>query len=309
MVATVPLSDLSTVDLQAEFILPAPELRRFVSGYHFYGAGPRDAPALEEWFFPSWANIRFHRVAGPWFISNTTGEAEQQRVPQAALFGPTRGGKRSVSNGGQVFGAGLSPLGWSRFFAMSAQRFADRIVPLAAAWPLGGALERRIAEVTTMQQAADVFDAFLLENLGPPSKDEALVEQLYDMLLSDHDVDLEATATRFGCSTATLRRIARQHFGFAPKLLLRRSRFAASFMAIFNKPQGEWSQLIDARYFDHSHFLRDAQDFLGESPRAFFARPRALTGLSHKHRAAMLGAPVQALQPREKSARADSYNT
>lgn len=98
-----------------------------------------------------------------------------------------------------------------------------------------------------------------------------------------------------GTDSARLRRLALRHFGLTPKLLFRRTRFLRSFLQLWQGGDIENYRAIDQSYFDASHFLRDAYTFLGTTPRRFLQQPHAFLAGSVRARAAVLGAPTQAL--------------
>ena len=94
-----------------------------------------------------------------------------------------------------------------------------------------------------------------------------------------------------------MQRVADRAFGFPPKLLLRRARFLRSLHALRVARRGEAASVIDPNYTDHSHFIRDAHDFLGMSPQAFLDIDMPLLKRSLDLRAQVLGTPAQALDP------------
>ena len=63
-------------------------------------------------------------------------------------------------------------------------------------------------------------------------------------------------------------------FGFAPKRLLRRQRFLDTLGQVRTQPDAKFIALLDERYFDQSHFIRDFREFMGMTPREFLACPR-----------------------------------
>jgi AraC-like DNA-binding protein len=295
MAATIDhnIADVAHDALDVKFMLPDPRLAAYISGYHVYSAGAVQTVPYHEWFFPGWANVRFRLCSASWKLG--FGSSEPTEVPAASIFGASRSGAHSIAYGGQFVGFGVTPVGWHRLFGASAHLFVDRLTPLDAVWPGSDALIEAIAAARDSADIKRLFDAVLLARLGPVHPDEALVARLMALLVSDHDVSIERAARDLGCSPVKLRRIALMHFGFPPKLLLRRSRFMKSFVAIYGKPPGDWSQTIDASYVDQSHFLRDANDFLGMTPSAYLALERPMTLMSMKVRTQQLGAPVQAL--------------
>ena len=84
-------------------------------------------------------------------------------------------------------------------------------------------------------------------------------------------------------------------FGFTPKLLMRRARFLRSLHAVAQAPVAARATAIDPSYTDYSHFVRDAQHFLGMSPQAFLKLDTPLLRQSLALRQSVLGAPAQAL--------------
>lgn len=290
--------DLNLADLPADapavrYMRPDPRLARYVSGYHAYAAGKVGAGPYHEWFFPGWANVRFRLTTAPWQIGY--GNAPPEEVPELVLFGPSRSGAHSVSQGGHMIGFGVTPLGWHRLFRDSARRFTDRLTPLEGIWPAAMSMREALRNAHTTADVRRIFDAHLIAALRPASPDEALIAALFDLLVDDHDVDLGKAAAALDCSPQKLRRISIAHFGFPPKILLRRSRFLKSLVAIVGTEPGQWSQRISASYFDQSHFIRDSRYFLGMKPGAFLALDRPLAMLSIKARQEALGAPFQAL--------------
>ena len=106
---------------------------------------------------------------------------------------------------------------------------------------------------------------------------------------------VRALAAELGLSTRTLHRLARAAFGFAPKLLLRRTRFLRSLTAVAAAPEAGWATLIDPAYHDLPHFIRDSHLFLGMTPGEFLRLRKPLNDASSRRREEVLGAPAQAL--------------
>ena len=283
---------------------PSDALTGLVSGYHIYSAGPPGSPAWDELFFPGWANIRFILVNGGWQCGSVGGP--MLAVPTASLFGPASRGINSRSHGGMMAGIGITPLGWHRLFAQPAHSIADQILPLhqlvdAPVEHLHG----RLSADPTPSGVKAAFDDWLVARLRPAKPSTDLVIRLFDYLGSAHGVSVSEMESALRATHVQIRRIARSHFGFAPKLLLRRSRFLKSWMAITAAPSDNWSEGIDASYYDYSHFVRDCQHFLGMPPRRFLALDRPMTALSLARRTEILGAPTQGLhRPSPPSPRA-----
>ena len=72
-------------------------------------------------------------------------------------------------------------------------------------------------------------------------------------------MDDDALAQALGVSSRHLARLSLRKFGFAPKLLLRRQRFLRTLQELRDHPGEGWASLIDAWYYDQSHFVRDIE--------------------------------------------------
>jgi Helix-turn-helix domain len=279
--------------LSVEFFLPAPALRPFVSGYNIYGSfGPK--AGQREIFFPGWTTVRFNYNIDQWTICY--GRSAPETVAPCAIFGPSVNDIQSERTPvGMSVGFGITPLGMARLFRQPASHFAGRQVDLGSIWPETAAIRSAIAELSDADALAPFLDALLTKKLGPELPGADQVAALARLLVDQHDIEVGHACAQLGLSDGQLRRLALRHFGFPPKLLLRRSRFLKSLMAIIGKPAGQWSQLIDASYFDQSHFIRDCHEFLGTSPGDFLMQERPMTILSMAQRAKILGAPVMTL--------------
>lgn len=275
---------------------PDPRLEGLVSGYHHYTVDPGQGRRHHDVFFPGWANIRVQVDGGAWRVR--LGERVYE-VPRAALFGPTSSAGYSDAGPGAVVGAGITPLGWYRLTRLKAADFADRIAPLEELLgPAASDLAGRLT-ATAPDRIKPIFDAFLLPLLAKPRTDEARIAQIHRDLMKSSVGGVAEMAVRLDLSHRTLNRLALSAFGFGPKLLIRRARFLRSLMSLREADAEPWAALIESSYYDHSHFNRDAQEFLGMAPGEFLRLPKPLNDASARLRAQILGAPAQALlQPR-----------
>lgn len=276
---------------------PDPAIAGYITGYHVYRSHGPEVMGQIDWFLPGTANVRVALDAGQ--ISVSVGRRTFDPVPPAALYGPTSCALKAVTNGGTMIGFGVSALGWARLFGArpSASSYRDRIVPLDEL--LG---ESAIADLLACLAASDrdasvkpILDTFLLRHLGPPRRNENEIRTLSALVVNEDTIDLPHAAAAVGISENALRRLAVHHFGFPPKLLLRRARFLHSLMALWDDTAPDDYSRIAASYFDTSHFLRDADQFLGMTPRRFMALNTPFLDASVRARAAVLGAPTQVL--------------
>jgi len=261
---------------------PDPALADYMTGYHLYAASGPASIGMENWFLPGTANVRVTLNAGP--IAVWIGNRVFDPMPQASLCGPSSHALRTITNGGIMIGFGVSALGWSRLFACSADRYADRIVPLADAAP-PGFTERLVATLSVVENEHGVkaaLDAFLLAEMGPVSPDEALIRRIARLVVDDAPGGLAQAAREWD-------------IGFLPKTLLIRSRFLRSLIPLIeSRGEIDYSS-IDPAYFSASHFLRDSHAVLGTTPRRFLHEQLDFLIASLRARAAVLGSATQAL--------------
>lgn len=274
---------------------PADELTDYVTGYHLYAAHGPQAMRLENWFLPGTANVRILLNAGP--VAVTIGRRRYDPLPQTSLFGPTSHAVHTCTNGGIAIGFGISALGWSRFFAGSAERYREQVAPLAdAARP--GFDQRLLAVLSAIPDEhalKPALDAFLVSEMGPKSPDEELIRRIAHLITDDTPGGVAEASRAWGVSQDVVRRTCKRYFGFGPKTLLIRSRFLRSLIPLIEaEGEQDYSQ-IDAAYVSASHFLRDAQAVLGTTPRRFVQEDLVFLTASLRARAAVLGCATQAL--------------
>ena len=280
-----------------DYWVPDPRLEGLVSGYHFYSVAPAPGERHQDVFFPAWTNLRFHIAGDGWRVR--LGETVYD-IPRAALFGPTSLAGYSDAEQGAVAGAGLTPLGWYRLTRRPARDFADKVSPLDRLLDpahVDGLFDALAS--ADRRQIPGIFDNFFLHALSEPRPDEARVAAVHHYLMEPVHGGVAQMADRLGLSHRTLNRLGLAAFGFGPKLLVRRARFLRSLMALRDAEAETWSARIESSYYDHSHFIRDAREFLGMTPGEFLRLPKPMNDASARLRARILGAPAQALlQPR-----------
>lgn len=273
---------------------PAADLAPFVSGYHFYEVDPPRARYHLDVFQPAWFSLRVLLTSRTdWHVR--VGKGRKVRVPDLSLFGPSSAVTWSQSTAGQVVGAGLTPLGWLRLTRVLAVDWADRVGDPGPIF--GPGLDEFASEIRRVSpdEAPALFHAFLAPLLSRPQRSEDRVAAMTNALLDPSVQSVHELAKRVMATERTIERLASRAFGFAPKFLLRRSRFLRSLHAIFATGRGDGALAIDPGYTDYSHFVREAHAFLGMAPRRFLAIGAPMLTRSLILRKAQLGAPAQAL--------------
>lgn len=294
-----PVTSALRRETRMRYWRPAADLAPLVSGYHLYAVDP---PAGQRWrdvFQPSWPCLRFTFGAGDWRVRQP-GEP-WRRVGQLSLFGPSSRVTWSESGPGLTVGIGLRPRGWVELGRQPASKWADRVDDPGAAFVLDlSALQEQLSAIDDDAAVPALFDALLAAHADPGDEDEAIVGAVEAALLDPELLTVSQLAIRVGVAPRSLERLSLRAFGFTPKLLMRRARFLRSLHAVADASAAGRASAIDCSYTDYSHFVRDAQDFLGMSPQAFLKLDTPLLKQSLALRRKVLGAPAQALAGDEK---------
>lgn len=252
--------------------LPDERLRSFATFYYFVDC----FEPLEDFLYPEWGNVRF-TTRGAWYMQ--LGRYYPNTPLITALFGPTDRAAKVISPGGKTVGFGLTPLGWQRLVGLSAEKLANRVIPLGDAMgrPDGELLAELIAAGDDDEAAAAIFDRLLLDRLAATAPNPDWAIQL-DHVVRERPHDVEAFAARVGVPHRTLARLCRRVFGFGSKRLLRRQRFLTTLGQMRVNEQRHYVSLIDPEYFDQAHFVHEFREFMGLSPTEFLAAERPLMG-------------------------------
>ena len=282
-------------DPRMRYWRPAPALAPLVSGYHLYAIDPGPGARQRDVFQPAWPSLRFTFGEDVRWCVRQPGE-RWQPVGDSSLFGPSCRVTWSEAGAGITIGIGLRPGGWARWARPMAAEWADRVGDPADVFGFDvDALRQEVARVDQDAALPLVFDRFLQALLAPVDESEAIVNKVEAALLNPEVHTVAQLARRIGTSARSLERLSLRAFGFTPKRLLRRARFLRSLHAVAEAPVAGRATAIDPHYTDYSHFVRDAQHFLGMSPQAFLKLDTPLLKQSLALRRAVLGAPAQAL--------------
>lgn len=222
-----------------------------------------------------------------------------------AITGPTSRAIAFRFGRSRVWGLGLQPAGWARYVALDASALADRIVDagqvdaLALFAPILGIVRQGGA---SPDHIAAQIDAYLLQ---ADARVQAVDPRIMTCQAALRDPDIghvEALAERMDMGRRSLERLCARHFGFPPKLLLRRQRFLRSlarFMLapIKEGPRVNWSSALDEQYFDHAHFVRDFRSFMGMTPTDYAEAPHPILDRIMAQRMADQGAAPRTGMP------------
>jgi AraC-like DNA-binding protein len=274
-------------------VQPAAHLRCFISAY-FSSEISSDEP-ISDLSVPEWGALRFV-IEGS--IDVFRQGAEPFQATGAYVQGPSSRALEFQIRRSRIFGVGLLPEGFARFWQYDLRAIADDWMPIES-FPDGALMGLRddlMAQPDASAQfgIADSFFSNLLARrpANPLWKEVALVHQA----LNDPSVArIEDLAARTGMSASRLMRFCKARFGFTPKLLLRRQRFLRMLEALHRLPYAQWNSFVDPQYTDQSHMIREFRSFLGLSPGQYLARARVIQQASALARSAALGSALQGL--------------
>ncbi|MBB4631278.1 helix-turn-helix domain-containing protein [Sphingosinicella soli] len=258
---------------------PAPPLRRLLSSYYVVEIGPGRITDVMRAELP---NVRFV-IRGHSDLTWPGGIV--RRGYDASVFGPRSLPLGMVLEGpALVFGAGIMPDGWTRFFGIDSDELADEMLPLEDLAPGARSVLCRMQNGTSDKALVAAADAFFLSLARRrPVRDDAGFGMLVENWLvrgSPGGIDqLIAASDR---SARQVERLCRRTYGAPPKLLLRKYRALRSAVGISLDPDARWMDIAGDDFYDQSHFIREFRTFVGMTPTQFAANGAAV--MSHSIR-------------------------
>lgn len=288
--------------IDVRFFAPPADLEGCFTTFYRMELTVADGGTVTDWLQPEWANLRFFTGSVP------SAQIDGVTLDDArfTVTGPSSLPNRFELGSTRMWGIGLLPLGWARFVRLPAVRYANvlangethsdfrRFVPLAhlvvGARPDDEAEFARIVE--------------FFRGTGRPVADQDRIRAVHAAMVDANMDSVAHFAERAGLGVRALERCCRRHFGFSPKLLLRRQRFMRSLAAFMLAKGGNWTQAIDELYHDQSHFTRDFRTFMRMTPTEYAALPHPILGAFMAERAKVWGSPAQTLDKPEQPANA-----
>lgn len=274
---------------------PAAALGSLVASYAVLDSDPAVWKGPDSWVLPGWAQIWVVLTSGT--ITVQTRKRRPAALGAAMLYGPSSRAMPVTSQGGVTVVIDLTPAGWARWMDRPADEVSDQLLPLDQFWSAArtGDLIARLHASDRGVGVKPVLDQFLLTDLGPAHRDEAALARLCPLLASPAPPAIDAMAAEVGLSASALLRLANRQCGFSPKTLVRRTRFLRAMTMLLMAHDAPDHGAVPAGYHDVPHFLRDAQAFLGLTPRRFLALPMPYLRAVLRARTDVIGAPLPLL--------------
>ena len=276
--------------------LPAEGLRGAITTYYLVKvSGPG---TVRDQIFPEWPNFRMI-LSGRWDAQFP--EQPPEQLPTNGMSGALERALWVEGSAGLIVGVGLMPQGWPRLTTQPADAFTNRLAPLAEVLgPVAEDLYRRLQAAAADGGGDEALYAVLDEVLSAILRDFAetdLVAAAHAALQDPGVHSVSDWAGALGLSSRQLERVSMKHFGLSPKRLLRRQRLLRTLAAMRETDEGTWTQALDGQFTDQAHFIHEFSYYMGATPGQYLARPQPIMGEAWKRRKALLGSPVQVLQP------------
>ena len=280
--------------VKVQFFAPPADLAPCFTTFYKMEVRPPEGEVLTDYLQPEWSNLRFFMGEPPRAYPPEGGEAVTSSF-QAT--GPSSLPTRFELPATSMWGIGLLPLGWARYIGAQADEYANTICD-------GHSSEvffafAKLYDALTAEgyddQAQFSFITDFFRNLAPMPRDACRILKVHEAMVDPYLMEVGALANQVGITTRTLERLCKRHFGFPPRLLLRRQRMMRSLAAFMLAEGKSWTETIDRHYHDQAHFVHEFHTFMGMSPTQYAALPHPVLAAFMEERQRVWGSPVQTL--------------
>jgi AraC-like DNA-binding protein len=289
-------ADAGATTASINYYLPSQAVSGAITSYYLLElTGPG---IVRDQLFPEWTNFRLI-LSGEWEADFP--DRAREPVPAASITGTLERAVWAQGSAGLMVGVGLMPQGWPMLTSASADGFTDCLRPLRdAIGPIADELHERLKAVDRATEGDKAYLRILDEVFASrltEAPEAALVAAAHAALQDPQVQTVSAWAAILDMSSRQLERFCLRYFGLSPKRLLRRQRLLRTLAAMRDSEGGTMSQLLDAHFTDQAHFIHEFNYHMGTTPKVYLARPQPIMGQAWQRRKALLGAPVQLLQP------------
>ena len=282
-------------NVTVRFYPPPEDLRRYFTTFYVTDIDPGAGERLIDCLHPEWAGLRFFAPDGPDAAISGGNAIENTRF---LATGPTSLPVHFSMPKTRMWGLGLLPLGWAQFVRQPAGAHANLICDgqnhpsFAAFVPLARQL---ISQTSDETEQLDTIVAFFRNLKRPPLPDERRIQAIHEALVDPQMITVAELVERVAASQRTVERLCARHFGFSPKLLLRRQRLMRSMAHFMIDPSLKWIGAMDSHYHDQAQFVRDFRQFMGMSPREYSSVRHPILDRFVQERNRVYGSAVQTM--------------
>lgn len=262
--------------ISVDLFTPSEPLQPYLTSFYLTKTECEPGHVVDDFLHPEWAALRF--TEGPLPIA-CIGPGEM--VPQWPFVanGPTSKAVHFGVETSRIWGIGLQPAGWSKFVDCQAHELANTTVDGSEhpAFSLFTGLADLIFDGKQDSAAeASRIDAYLMAYIDRPVPRETEILAVQRALRDPEMATVAQLCDRVDLSMRSLERLCDRYFGFSPKRLLKRQRFLRSLAQFMLEGGANWSDALDAQYYDQSQFVRDFRSFMGMSPREYAELPHPI---------------------------------
>ncbi|MEE1876657.1 helix-turn-helix domain-containing protein [Altererythrobacter litoralis] len=280
--------------IRSRFFAPPEEFEGCFTSFYRLELDVEGDGRLRDYLQPEWGNIRFFCGVAPW--SRMAGR-EPITDTNFTATGPSSHPTEFELGTVRMWGVGFLPLGWARYIDADAKELSDTV------WD--GTRHPVFRKFATLREVLcnpgasleEQFDALCaaMRRLGRRHRDEATIVNLHRALVDEDLGSVAELADRAELTMRSLERICARHFGFTPKLLMRRQRFMRSLTSFMLHKGSKWTDVIDEHYHDQAQFTREFRAFMSMSPSEYAAQDHPILSSFIEARARMWGSPAQTL--------------
>ena len=284
----------ANIAMTARFYEPPADLARYFTTFYYVDLDVPEGEPVTDALHPEWANLRIFLGDRPVSQIGDTTLADADTT----VTGPSSQPLDFSVGSTRIWGIGLLPLGWATFVNIAAVTYANSIVSprdIAEFSHLAELSDTILAPAMTEEDQLAAIIAFFRNPENHRGREDPRIGKIHAALIEPELPQVAQLAEKCCLNPRTLERLSIKHFGFPPKLLLRRQRFMRSLAQFMLDPDLGWIGAIDSLYCDQSHFVRDCQYFLRRSPREYAAIDHPIMAVFLRERMRAHGSAVQTL--------------
>lgn len=283
----------ATYQLRSQFYAPPEEFEGCFTSFYHLSLMCEPGSSVSDQLQPEWGNIRF-------FCGSAPDAAIGKTRADGAHFGATGPSSRPLHftlGSARMWGVGFLPLGWARFIDVDARELSNSVFdgsthPAFAKFaPLSDVLCNQ--DCSEEEQLEAIIAR--MHEVARPHRDEGKIVRVHRALVDEGLASVAEFADRSELTIRSLERICARHFGFSPKLLMRRQRFMRSLTSFMLHKGSRWTEAMDEHYHDQAQFTREFRAFMGMSPSQYAAIEHPIIASFVEARARIWGSAAQTL--------------
>lgn len=169
----------------------------------------------------------------------------------------------------------LTPVGARLLTGLPMHLLTNAVLNVEEAFgPASGELLERLREASGWGERFQIIDRFIQARLLAASeRPDAMLWAYATLRRTTGAASIASLADALGYSQKHLIAQFREHLGLPPKTLARVMRFESAVRMIRSEHSPDWAQIvIDCRYYDQAHLIREFKQFAGMTPGEYASR-------------------------------------